>query len=179
VNIHSSRISSLVLAIAVASLAGCAGAPIDPARIDDPALARIQAEFERIVAEAHADPDVEWTYGWAGNSAAKAAGDGSVRGLCYEWEELIHPRILPVCKDVGWEASGITLNFGWFSEHHSVVVWDPARVARDELLDTPDSAWVLDAWQRAQADVYRLSDWLDLPWIVFEPAHLEEVGPLE
>jgi hypothetical protein len=66
------------------------------------------------------------------------------------------------------------------SEHHAVVVWDPRRVRREELL--PDGApgrpaYVLDAWQRGEPDLYRLEAWLDLPFWTRVAPRLEEPYP--
>jgi len=50
------------------------------------------------------------------------------------------------------------------------------RVRREDLLPggAPGRpAYVLDAWQRGEADIYALADWLDLPLLTFVEARFE------
>ena len=71
-------------------------------------------------------------------------------------------------------ASGTT--YTW-SAHYAVVVWDPARVARDALLAQPAEApaFVLDAWRHGEPEIYTVADWIDIPILVMTPPLLEDL----
>jgi hypothetical protein len=168
-----------VLTLTLALLSACGSTPpLAREEITDPDLAAIRRAFEDTVRSAREDPDVNWRSGWLGNVGILIGGDGE-RGLCYEWQGLVYGGVLGTVRCVGWEATGISINRRTASEHHAVVVWDPDRIAREALLEaSPEApAYVLDAWKRGEADVYRLADWLDLPLLVRVAPRLEEPYP--
>jgi hypothetical protein len=170
-------LSISLLAWGAALLAGCASDPVNPAALHDPALRAIHAELVRVVERAAHDPRYRWVSGWDGNDQVKES-PATVRGLCWEWQELVYAEVAPTVHRVGWDLVRININKDVFSEHNAVAVFDPARTRRADLLAQEDpEAWVLDPWTRGAADVYRLADWLDLPWIVFAPAQLEIPAP--
>lgn len=101
-----------------------------------------------------------WHSGWWGNMQVHAFG-GSHRGLCYDWQEIIYRAIAPVAASEGWGSVGIAMNEGRSGEHHAVVVFDPRRVAKGDLLERQGESFVLDAWRRGRPDVYVLAQWLE------------------
>ena len=162
------------LLIALLALVSCASQPIDADAITDPALSAIRDQFRIVVADTLADPRTRWVAGWSGNSQVEDCPDGSVKGLCWQWQELVFARMQPTVHRVGWELVRININRDIFSEHKAVGVFNPLTIDRERLLSSDDPrAWVLDAWMHGAPDIYRLGDWVDLPWIVFEPAALE------
>lgn len=141
---------------------------------DQPKLSAIRTKFVDVVAEANEDNDIEWVSGWAGNSAIKESEAGKMMGYCYEWQELVYDKLADFVHAQKWDLVKININRDWFSEHHSVVVFDPQVITQEELLvNFGPSAFVLDAWQRGAADIYTLESWLSIPVIVFEPASFE------
>ena len=164
---------SIICCFALLTLSACVSPVIVNSR-QEPELAQIRETFAACVERAHADPEVRWVHGWAGNSAIEARPDGSIMGYCYEWQELVHDNLAEVVRGLGWDLVKVNINRDWFSEHHAVIVFDPGRISREELLVRfGPGAWVLDAWQRGRADIYTLEDWVSIPVIVFEPASLE------
>ena len=164
-----------VLAIVTAALTVSACAvSLDVTELERDELLEIHSAFEAIVEEAHADPDIRWESGWIGNISVNESTEGAHRGLCYEWQELVFARIAPAVERVGWEAVRININVGHFNEHHAVLVWDPADVTRDDILDADDPpAWVLDAWNSGEAEIFPLRGWIDGQALVFTPAAFE------
>jgi len=167
----------LVLLLVLPLLA-CSTAPLSREQMDDPELRTIHDAFERVVRKANEDPDVEWKSGWFGNVGIHLSGREQ-RGLCYEWQGLVYGGVKATVTSVGWEATGVTINSRTSSEHHAVVVWDPERIAREDLLDATRqaAAYVLDPWQRGEPDTYRLADWLSMPFLVRVAPRLEEPYP--
>ncbi len=168
----------LALALLAAPLVACSTATVSRAEMTDPALITIHEAFAATVEKANNDPDVTWKSGWFGNVGIHLGGREE-RGLCYEWQGLVYGGVLAAVRSVGWDATGVSINRRTSSEHHAVVVYDPKRVPRDRLLGVAadDPAYVLDAWQRGEADVYRLADWLTMPFLVRVAPRLEEPYP--
>lgn len=164
--------------ITLHALAGCAAPPVAPDNLSDPALRHIHTAFVRTVEAAHRDPQTQWHSGWVGNMRINLAGTRQ-RGLCYHWQALVYRGVLATVRREGWHATGIMINFGTRNEHHAVLVFDPKEVQQSSLLASPQGkpAWVLDAWRRGRADIYRLDDWLKLPLVVHKPAKLTKVEP--
>ncbi|WP_126456525.1 hypothetical protein [Sulfuriflexus mobilis] len=160
------RLTSLrtLLLSLLLTLSGCVVLPIHPDSIEDPALLEIKTVFANTVAETLNDPEQQWTSGWLGNMWVNFHGDNN-RGLCYEWKYRIHAGVKKTVARVGWRTTGIVINQGAEHEHHAVVVFDPTRVGKKDLLSTPRNqpAYVLDAWRQGKADIYHLADWLQLP----------------
>lgn len=156
------------------SLLGCGHAPLRPDDRDEPALIPIRAAFERTLAQAHGDAAVTWHSGWLGNARINLLG-GPRRGLCYEWRNLVFAGVVDAVHAVGWDATGVVISKGTYSEHSAVVVFDPRRVPPDELLSAGPGrpVYVLDAWRRGEADIYPLHTWLELPILVRSPAQIK------
>lgn len=169
------RTSTAFIALAFVALAtGCVSPPLAADARAPEALRSIRAAFEATVRAAKADPEVRWVSGWDGNAQIEKDAKRH-RGLCWEWQELVFAGVEPTARAVGWRAVRININRTIFSEHHAVLVYDPRSTSEDRLLEDPTpEAFVLDAWQRGEADVYTLVDWLDIPVIVFHPAELEK-----
>lgn len=179
-----------VILLALPALAaglGCQAKPrpIDPFAPAAPAgLAVIAGEYARVVARLHARPEERWHHNWHGNIWPNTVG-GRHRGLCYEWQEEVWTGVAPTIKRLRWDAVGLAANAGHWTEHHVVVVFDPTRIGRDELIPPlppgidpsrglpqgegwgrrpPDSmtrpAWVLDPWHTGKPHVYTLDEWL-------------------
>ena len=162
------------LLAALALLAACSAVPLRPGQLQNPALRTIHTAFERTVEAAQDDPNIEWHSGWLGNMWVNF-WKGDNRGLCYQWQQLVYNGVAPAARRVGWDATGIVINAGTRHEHHAVLVFDPRKVRRDALL-TPEGrthVYVLDAWREGQADIYRLTDWLKLPFAVESTARLQ------
>ena len=171
---------TLTAILLAAAAAACASPPpLTRAEMTEPALLRIHDAFLRTVREAREDPDVDWKSGWWGNIGVHLSGRDT-RGLCYEWQGLVHRGVRSTVASVGWSVTGVNVNQGTASEHHAVLVWDPRRVRRKDLL--PDGApgkpaYVLDGWQRGEADVYTLEAWLDMPFWTRVGPRLERPYP--
>ena len=164
------------LSIVVGLAAGCSVAtPLTQHQIREIGLTEIHEAFELTVARAHCDPRLTWHSGWWGNVRVYLGG-GDHRGLCYEWQWLIHRGVVEAAKRLGWRSVGITINRGTPAEHHAVLVYDPMP-DRASLPERPKGAYVLDAWSRGKADVYSLESWLEKPLLVFVPAQLEAPNP--
>jgi hypothetical protein len=150
---------------AATALTACAArpAPIDPATAPDPQVAPIAAAFERTVEALRDDPDLDWHAGWTGNIAVNL-GNPKDRGLCHQWRDAVYRGVLFDVRAQGWTARGITVNHGYAGEHHAVLVHDPILGPGSMLPHPPETgAYVLDAWRRGRADIYRLADWITLP----------------
>lgn len=165
----------LLLTALVPLLAACA-IPLEHAELPREELLEIQRDFEAIVAEAHADPDVDWRSGWMGNISVSEDPERR-RGLCYQWQEMVFERIAPTVERVGWSAVRVNVNVGHFNEHHAVIVWNPEEIERDRLLIVANPpAWVLDAWDSGRAEIFPLDGWVDGQVFVFTPPALEIPG---
>ena len=169
---------ALLLVTVLSCLASCGATALKPDDIERTELAAIQRSFTDVVYEARRDPDVQWQSGWLGNLAVHMA-EGEKSGLCWQWQELVYAGVRPAVLDVGWEVGGIGINVGTYYEHQAVLVWDPEVVGRDRVLEGKQPAWVLDAWDRAEADIIRLDDWLAQFWIIFEPLQFVDLSHLE
>lgn len=155
------------------ALSGCVVLPIQHDSIEDPALLKIKAAFANTVEQTLNDPEQQWTSGWLGNMWINFHGDNN-RGLCYEWKYRVHAGVKETVQAVGWRATGIVINRGAEHEHHAVVVYDPEQISAEQLLNArpAQSAYVLDAWRQGQADIYTISDWLQLPITVAVAAEI-------
>jgi hypothetical protein len=165
----------VVLAAVLALLAlGCSHAPLRPDAREEPALVPIRAAFERTLAQARLDSAVSWRSGWLGNASINLFG-GPRRGLCYEWRNLVFDGVIEPVRRVGWDATGVVISKGTYSEHSAVVVFDPKRIALDRILSAGagQPVYVLDAWRRGEADIYPLHTWLDLPILVRSPPQIK------
>ncbi len=173
----SPRLASFALLLLALLCAGCAS-PVAVRDGDPPELRQLADLYTRTVQETARDPRFEWVYGWDGNDRIAEEGNERLRGLCYEWQELIYRAIRPEAKRLGWKASMIAVNENWFSEHHAVLVHDPDRGDSGEVLARrEEEAWVFDPWISGRPEVYRLRSWLAIPWIVFNPARIEPDEP--
>lgn len=121
----------------------------------------IERAFARTVQGLNTHPDEVWYSGWPGNVWVNWWG-GNRRGLCFQWQEAVYPSVSAAAREVGWGAVGICLNENRGSEHHAVIVWDPALISMQDLIKGPEprAAYVLDAWRRGAPDVFLLDDWL-------------------
>ena len=139
-----------------------------------PGLARVNEAFVRVVAECRASTDEDWYTGWMGNAWVNFRR-GSAKGLCYHWQSVVFDRVKPVAQQVGLDATGLSVHTGTGLEHHVVIVFDPTRIAHDDLLTAPPprAAFVLDAWRRGRPDLFDLDRWLE------RDAELTETGVLE
>jgi hypothetical protein len=158
------RCSAAILLLLLAG-AGCAGPPsMGRDEIDDDGLRVIVEAYDRRVAEARADPELTWHSGWVGNVVSIVLGPAH-GGLCYHWQEWVYTGVRSTAWQVGWTVQGIALNVNRSGEHHAVLVFDPQRLEQPgPLVPAPArNAFVLDAWRRGRADVYRLPDWLAIP----------------
>ncbi|MGQ0626776.1 MAG: hypothetical protein ACT4PL_01590, partial [Phycisphaerales bacterium] len=61
----------------------------------------------------------------------------------------------------GGQATGVQINRGRPGEHHAVIVYDPRKVAHDDLLTQPlpRHGFVLDAWTNGRPEIYTLDEW--------------------
>ena len=161
-------------------LAGCSPAPLRQAEIKEPELRAIHTALEQAVDTADGDQELSWHSGWLGNILVNLFG-GDNLGLCYHWQEWTYQTMYPAVRETGWDLCGIAINVDWSGEHHAVLVWDPRRAARVDLLRAEGIAagYVLDPWRRGSADIYRLEDWLALPLITRAPAEIEDLSELE
>jgi len=163
--------------VSIALQSACAP-PIVTQETDSTDLRAIRLAFEQTVREAHDSADEQWHSGWFGNVLVNANGAVEHLGLCHHWQERVYAGVIGTVRKVGWEATGITINFGSPNEHHAVVVFDPDVESFDTLLVGRGSneAWVLDAWKRGRADIFTVRDWVSLPLIVWTPPALEDLS---
>lgn len=181
VRAHGAWLRNCLAALCVVVLlTGCGAAPIRADHLQDPAMQAIDTAFRNTVRAAHDSTKLDWHSGWTGNMWINF-WRGNNRGLCYQWQQLVYTGVLPTVRRVGWKAVGVVINQGASHEHHAVIVFDPRRIDEKNLLKAPRSApaYVLDAWRRGQADVYRLADWLQLAWVVQVPARLQQLQPTD
>lgn len=157
----------------VASI-GCAAKPdrVIAADAPDTALQPIAASFTRTVDRVQSADDAKWHDGWTGNMFVNAFG-GQNMGLCHEWRDVVFRGVVFDVRAQGWNCFGIAINRGTGHEHHAVLVARP-ELASEQLLPAPPEtgAYVLDAWSRGKADIYRLKDWITLPAFKKVPAEL-------
>ena len=171
-----------VLAGLVLLVGGCTARPdrVDAANAPDPELAEIAASFERAVERLTSADDAVWHDGWTGNiivNTSNNRGDARHIGLCYQWRDAIYRGVVFDVKGVGWNCGGVAINRGTRHEHHAVLVARPDLSPQDLLPDPPETgAYVLDAWGRGRADIYRLKDWITLPFFQEVPPELVDVG---
>lgn len=161
------RLAVILLALSLALAGGCAhnGRPIVAADAPDPELAPIAEAFAETVQRVRADPALVWHAGWIGNIRVNI-GEGRNRGLCYHWRDAVYDGVLPLTRQLGWEATFIAVNLAMYGEHHAVLVYDVHRFGPPgpPIDDPPDTgAYVLDAWRRGKADIYPMREWLELP----------------
>lgn len=159
-------------------LAACGVSPLQPDNLQQAELRAIQQAYAETIRQARADHTSSWHSGPLGNLWVNYWGEPNY-GLCYQWQRLVYEGVHQRVEQLGWQASGIHINKGTDHEHHAVVVFDPGRTPREQLLERPGSAgaYVLDPWRSGQADIYSLSDWLQLPRVVEVPAQLKELKP--
>lgn len=176
----ANRLTSLrnLLLPVLLGLSGCVILPIHHDSIEDPALLKIKTAFARTVEQTLNDPEQQWTSGWMGNMWVNFHGDNN-HGLCYEWKYRVHAGVNETVQRVGWRATGIAINRGAEHEHHAVVVYDPKQVKAENLLNAQagQAVYILDAWRQGHADIYTMSDWLQLPMKVSTPAEIIAIKP--
>jgi hypothetical protein len=178
---HHKKISRAVtfgwhVALCLVILQGCSTNPIPHERLQQPELVAIAQAYQRTVQEAYNHHETRWHSGPIGNMVVNYWGEPNA-GLCYQWQQLVFQGIQQQVHQLGWQSIGIRINKGTDHEHHAVVVFDPNRIQRNELLEKAESseAYVLDPWRSGQADIYALSDWLLLPRVIEIPAQLKEL----
>lgn len=171
---HQAALAALCMCALL--LSACGTAPIRSQDVRSPALARIDKAFAQTVAAAHKDPHAEWHSGWTGNMWVNFWGNNNL-GLCYQWQRLVYDGVIDTVHQVGWQATGIVINKGTPHEHHAVLVYDPHRIGEKALLTAARTrpVFVLDAWRRGQADIYRLADWTAMPFWKKVPAQLQSL----
>lgn len=127
----------------------------------DPRLCAVQQCLHDCVARAEVDPNFAWHHGWLGNLIVRVLPH-SCRGLCYQWQDEVYSAIRPVVTRIGWHAARVEINPDALTEHHAVIVYDPAFVdGNQNLLELPpDTVYVLDPWHRGRPDLFELHDWL-------------------
>ena len=163
----------ITLPLLTALLVGCASAPVVVDDRQPEALRALQRRFAEVVAWAHADPNHTWVHGVDGNVRMNEGEEG-LRGYCYEWQELVFREIEPLARAWRWRASMIEINVGNILEHHAVLVHPVELGEPEEVLERRDpQAFVFDAWQNGQAEVYALGEWLTMPIFVLEGAAIE------
>jgi hypothetical protein len=177
----------LALLIPFLVLLGCSAkpTPIPPADLTrEPALRTIARDYTRIVRDLHDRDHETWHHDWTGNIFPNTLG-GRHKGLCFEWQAEVWRGIEPTLDLVKWQGVGLAANADRWTEHHVVVVFDPARLSKDELIPPlppgldlsegvpqgeawgkrpPDAlsrpAWVLDPWHTGTPEIYTLDEWL-------------------
>ena len=154
-------------------LSACVVMPLERDNINDPALQRIHHAFAKTIDDAFNDPDEQWTSGWLGNMWVNFH-EGNQRGLCYQWKYRIHAGVKETVLAQGWQLTGIVINQGADGEHHAVIVYDPERIQKAQLLKASikQPVYVLDAWRRGQPDIYPVSEWIKLARHHHVPARL-------
>jgi hypothetical protein len=174
------RAAALALVALIApALPACTSAePVAPDRITDPSLRRIHASYVVLVRSVTEVPNNAWRAAWMGNLAVNLS-DGTQRGLCWHWRDLVYFTLLPTIRAQGWDARGIIANWATPMEHNAVVVFDPSRISAHTLLTSPPPrpAWVLDAWERAKPDLFTLDDWLDANPGTWDPPTIVDLEP--
>lgn len=168
---------SLIL-LTIVSLTGCVALPIQDENIADPAFQQIRNAYIQTVNDALNDPNENWTSGWLGNMWVNFH-EGKQRGLCYQWKYRVHAGVKDTVLRNSWEISGIVVNEGVKHEHHAVLVYDPRRIHKEQLLTAAHHlpVYILDPWRQGQPDIYHVRDWLKLPSETTVPARLITVSP--
>lgn len=158
--------TALALILLWAALtAGCAAttarSPADP-----PQLAKVQKAFEQIVEEVYSRQDQVWHHGDFGNIAIYWGGQKQY-GWCHDWQEVVYTGITPTMHAIGWKADRINVGVGTPKEHHAVLIYDPKQLNRHAISKTHKQveAYVLDAWLKGQASIFKLEDWLNLSYV--------------
>ncbi|MEM9372469.1 MAG: hypothetical protein AAGA55_02395 [Planctomycetota bacterium] len=171
-------IRAIAVGVLAALVGGCVGGPrpVDVASMPDPELTKIATAFDREVERLASADDAVWHTGWGGNIIVNALGNaaGSAHiGLCHEWRDAVYRGVVFDVRRAGWNCGGIVINRGTRQEHHAVLVARP-DLGTDALLPVPPTAgaYVLDAWRRGSADIYRLADWIELPLLIETPPEL-------
>ena len=159
------------------SLTACVIQPLQPENIKAPALQKIHLAFAKTVSDTLSDPSEDWTSGWLGNMWVNFH-EGKQRGLCYQWKYRIHAGVKSTVHAQGWQLTGIVINQGANGEHHAVIIYDPMQIQAEQLLSakTNQAVFVLDAWRQGQADIYHVSEWLQLARHVHVPAKLVNIN---
>ncbi|MCE2965965.1 MAG: hypothetical protein ACK5WB_02145 [Phycisphaerales bacterium] len=144
----------------------------------EPRMAAVMDAYERVVADANASTSPRWHAGLTGNLSTNLFPTGNL-GLCYHWQSIVFDTVAPVARSRGLQVTGIAHDRSTFAEHHAVVVFDPARISRDELLPprtvpTRGVAFVLDAWRTGTPAVYDLDHWLGFA-MGLSPPQLEDL----
>ena len=154
-------------------LSACVVMPLERDNINDPALQKIHTAFAKTIDEALNDPNEDWTSGWLGNMWVNFH-EGKQRGLCYQWKYRIHAGVKDTVLSQGWQLTGIVINQGEKGEHHAVIIYDPEKITAEQLVSANPAqpVFVLDAWRRGQADIFHVSEWLQLARHVYKPAKL-------
>jgi len=144
-------------------MSGCVVIPLERDNINEPALQKIHQAFAKTIEAALNDPNEEWTSGWLGNMWVNFH-EGSQRGLCYQWKYRVHTGVKETVLAQGWQLTGIVVNQGAKGEHHAVIVYNPQQISSEKLLtaNLSQPVFVLDAWRRAEPDIYPVSEWLRL-----------------
>ncbi|MGH7131863.1 MAG: hypothetical protein ACREJO_07965 [Phycisphaerales bacterium] len=163
-----------VLVLTSTVLGACADKSMPPEGMPSQ-LRAIHKAMEKTIAKANSDTKITWHSGWTGNIAVNATETD--RGLCFHWRDLVWEGVYPTIKQQGWDATGITISYGTLFEHHSVLVWDPKVVSREQLLIRQRDVYVLDGWRRGMADVLRLDDWIDDQFTVVDGPKIRELSP--
>ncbi|MFN9133401.1 MAG: hypothetical protein ACK5XO_12095 [Phycisphaerales bacterium] len=144
----------------------------------EPRMAAVMDAYERVVADANASTSPRWHAGLTGNLSTNLFPTGNL-GLCYHWQSIVFDTVAPVARSRGLQVTGIAHDRSTFAEHHAVVVFDPARISRDELLPprtvpTRGVAFVLDAWRTGTPAGYDLDHWLGFA-MGLSPPQLEDL----
>lgn len=184
-------------------MAGChtKPTPVDRAVVTaEPAISSIVYRYERVVDDLSNSDTESWHHNWTGNIVPNTLG-GRHKGLCFEWQERVWAEIAPTVKRVGWKGVGLAANRDHWTEHHVIVVYDPARIHAGELLSPPLAAgenddwapkpgpkaarldpkapaWVLDPWHTGTPAVYTLKEWLTHGTAEWFEVTLEGLGGL-
>lgn len=161
----------------VSVLAACHGAPPPLTAADPPQLHEIQRAFVRVV-EATESGEASWHSGWHGNVMVNVFG-GRNQGLCWQWQQMVYEGVVNTVGAVGWDATGVALDTGTGSEHHAVLVWDPRKIKREDILTArrPRPVWVLDGWRRGAPDIWQIDQWIDSCLSAPETIELEKLWP--
>lgn len=146
---------------------GCVRVPPPLDVSADPRLPRVVEAFEATITEMKTQSPHTWYSGWSGNFWVQTLG-GNNRGLCYQWQTEVYLRVTPRIRDLHLDTIGIALDKGKPTEHHAVLVYDPARIPDPYVIPAmtpPRPGWILDGWSRGKPDIYLVEDWIR----TFEP----------
>jgi len=159
--------------LTIVSLTGCVVLPIEHDNLTETSLQAINKAYIQTVKDTLNDPNEHWTSGWLGNMWVNYH-EGKQRGLCYQWKYRVHAGVKTTVLENNWGISGIVVNEGAKHEHHAVIVYDPVRIKKKDLLTATrhQPVYILDPWRQGQPDIYHVSDWLKLPAKTTVPARL-------